>query len=437
MLALTPALGSCPRPVELPDADLPDASLDTLILDVWGEPSDAYAPPDSPDVDARPSVDDPGWSHVGALPDECEIDVAAHPDRVLSPWVWETDCGAGCVRWGNTANLLDVFESDGVPVAVLIGETPRGATDPWRYTVFAELDSGRALFALRDRGNVSEPHDTPSCEIDTGGAGAGSFAVAVSFADYDVTGDVLDRSWMILLRAEAPGAHSSVRGLYLREDWGSRFVRRVVVSPTHVGAIFGSRVPVLVGNDGSYVVPGSGTDDGASSIESLTFLGSSDLLWESRRDPDVLVRSRGGTAPAVLRAVDGGDVRGFATDGRDLAWLEGLDVDPITREYANVSLWTAGYDATGLVSPRRVADVRGATGGALGGGYYAHAEVDVTDPTHAIFAFYRLSDGARATFDPGDLPAARVFWLSATDSVVEALGQRYRIDPRALSFVVP
>lgn len=43
----------------------------------------------------------------------------------------------------------------------------------------------------------------------------------------------------------------------------------------------------------------------------------------------------------------------------------------------------------------------------------------------------------RATIDPGGLPATRLVSVPATDSVVEALGQRYRIDPRALRFVVP
>jgi hypothetical protein len=388
-------------------------------------------------VDARASADDPGWSHVGALPDECEIDVAAHPDRVLAPWVWEAGCGDGCRRWGNTANLVDVYQSDGGPIAILIGETPPGAEDPWRYTVFAGLDTSVAVLALRDRANRRPAEGVPFCRIDTGGAGAAGFAVAATFYDFDVSGEVIERSWMTVLRADLPDVHDSFRGLYVRDDWGTRSVRRMVVSPTHVGAIFGSRVPVLVGNDGSYVVPGSGTDDGANSIENIAFVGSSDLLWESRRSPDVLVRSANGAAPVLLRAVDGGDVRGFATDGRDLAWLEGLDLDPITRQYGSVSLWTAGHDAAGLVSPRRVADVRGAMGGALGGGYYVHAEVAAGDPEHAVFAFYRLADGARAEFDPVDLPAARVFWVSATDSVVEAFGQRYRVDPRALGFVAP
>lgn len=74
----------------------------------------------------------------------------------------------------------------------------------------------------------------------------------------------------------------------------------------------------------------------------------------------------------------------------------------------------------------------------MGAGLYVHAE-PLADPTDAVFAFYRLSDGARAVVDPDPGPRAAndVLYVSEDMVIVEVFGQKYWIDPRALTFEVP
>ncbi len=427
---------TCPAPED------PDAGT-TVAGDVSSSDAVAESPETiTPDVgrDAPVPIGDPGWAHVALLPSECEIDVAIYPERVLTDFGWTADCGAGCRHWRNTVNLLQIDDAAGSAVAVLIAETPDGTGDPRRFVVFVDLLSERVLVAFRDRGNARIPRGEPFCSIYGEGSGGDSLSIEVNFMDYDASGDRLERAWWSVLRAEVGDPRGSLRELYRNEEHGSSFAPRLRVSPTHVGARFGN-VPVLIGNDGSYVVPTYGTGD-ISETSHLEIFGSHDLVWESWRGPTVLVRSGSGAPPTVLRSVEGegvrgSDIRGFSSDGNTLAWIEGRGYDDATLSYESVSLWTAEYGGAALVAPRRVAAVSGHTSGEVGGGYYVHSEARPDDPSARHFVFYRLSDGARATVDPSDLQENRVLYVSATDSVLEAYGQLYRIDPLSLSFEVP
>lgn len=425
----------CPGPED------PDAAT-TMARDASAADAAIESPDTTPDVgrDAPVPIGEAGWAHVASLSSECEIDVATYPERVLTEFGWSADCGAGCRHWRNTANLLHLDDAGERVLAVLVGETPDGAADPRRFVVFVDLLSERALVAFRDRGNARIPTGDPFCSIYGQGSGGGSLAIEVNFMDYDASGDRLERAWWSVLRAELSDPLGSLRELYRNEEHGSSFAPRLRVSPTHVGARFGN-VPVLVGNDGSYVVPTFGTGD-VSETSHLEIFGSADLIWESWRGPTVLVRSGSGAAPTVLRSVEGegvrgSDIRGFSSDGNVLAWLEGRGYDDATLTYESVSLWTAEYGGAELIAPRRVASVSGHASGEVGGGYYVHSEPRSDDASARYFAFYRLSDGARATVDPSDLQENRVLYVSATDSVVEAYGQLYRIDPLTLNFEVP
>ncbi len=380
------------------------------------------------DADAPIGPTDPGWVHVAALPDECEIDVATYPERVLPVGVWEdADCGAGCRRWASSGNLIYVGDSEGTPLTTTIG----GAPEVGRYTVFSELNSGRALFALRDRYGAPAADDAPFCVVHGQGVGVGALAVTAGFVDFDASGRFIERSWLSVLHHELADATTSVRALVHRDDL-DLLASRMAVSPTHVGLLFENAVPALVGTDGSYVVPTFGTGD-ALTKTNLEMTGETELFWEAWRTPTVLVRSSNGAPPDVMRGVAGGDIRSFASDGTDFVWLEARGRDEPTRTYASVELWTATYDGTALHSPRRVRSIPSHYDGGVGGGYYVHPEPNPSDPRDADFVFYRLSDGARALVDL-PLPANEVLWVSENDVIVEALGQRYRIDPSALTF---
>jgi hypothetical protein len=435
LLALS--LGStCTRPAaEEPDAGA--APVDALVLDA-GAPDGAVPTVDA--QDAQTLLGDPGWFHVPALPEECEIELATYPDRVMEPLTWIADCGVGCRRWGGGANLVQADDSGDTIVVVLIAETPPDAEDPRRFVSFVDLGTGRVLAAFRDRGNASLPSGEPFCSIYGQGSSTGSLAVEVNFMDYDASGDRLERAWWTMLRAETFDPAASLRELYRSDVHGGSYASRLRLSPTHVAALFGD-VPVLVGNDGSYVVPTYGTGD-TSETSQLEIFDSEDLVWASWRGPTVLVRSGRGAPPTVLRSVEGeavrgSDIRGFSSDANVLAWLEGRGYDDETLTYESVSLWTAEYGGAELIAPRRVAEVGGHASGEVGGGYYVHSEADPAAPSSRRFVFYRLSDGARATVDPSDLPENRVLYVSATDSILEAYGQLYRIDPLTLTFEAP
>jgi len=204
------------------------------------------------------------------------------------------------------------------------------------------------------------------------------------------------------------------------------------VSPTHIGAVFGFSVVTLIGNDGSRILPTYGSTD-TSDAHNFEMTGEAELFWEAWREPTVLVRSSNGARPEVLRAVDGGDLRSFTSDGTDFVWLEARGRDEATRTYASVELWTATYDGTALRAPRRVRTIPSHYDGGVGGGYYVHPEPNPAEPRDADFVFYRLSDGARALVDL-PLPANEVLWVSEDTAIVEAFGQRYRIDPSALTY---
>ena len=383
------------------------------------------------DADAPVAPTDPGWVHVAALPDECEIDVATYPERVVPIGMWTADCGVGCQHWGNTGNLIYVGESGGQPLIATIGETPEGASDPRRFVVVSDLGTGRAVFALRDRANARIATGSPFCSVSDQGVGSGALVASVNLYDYDDAGRFVENAWMAVLRHELVDAPTTLRSLVREADF-ELTSNGIIPTATHVGMLFEYAVSALVGNDGSFTVPTFGTGD-ALTKTNLEMTGEAELFWEAWREPTVLVRSSNGAPPNVLRAVTGGDIRSFASDGTDFVWLEARGRDEATRTYASVELWTATYDGTALHAPRRVRTIPSHYDGGVGGGYYVHPEPNPADARDADFVFYRLSDGARAVVDL-PLAASDVLWVSDDDSVLEAFGQRYRIDPRALTF---
>lgn len=102
-----------------------------------------------------------------------------------------------------------------------------------------------------------------------------------------------------------------------------------------------------------------------------------------------------------------------------------------------MQLWTSEYAEGEIRGARRVTTVEGHRQGSLGDGYFVHPERDPDDASHALFAIYRVSDGARATANPSSLDANRVLYVSDDTLIVEAFGQIYRIDPRSLTFEGP
>jgi hypothetical protein len=413
-----------------------DAGLDAPV------PIDAHTPVDA-DRDAPVPAGDPGWFHVAALPEECPIDLATFPGRVAPGMEWLEGCGAGCRAWGNTANIFRLGTLGDSPVAALIA----APIDPderelFTHVVFVNLDTEAALMAFRMR-EPSADQGVPRCGIFDMGIGAASLALTVRFYDYDDAGEIIESEWTDVLRADAPDLSSTLH-LVSRQDRGGVSASVMRLSETHVATLWNWASVRGFGEDGSELRPTAGLEEFSGRKTNLEILGESDLLWAQWRSPTVLVGSRSGAAPTVLRSVDGGmtagsDIRGFAADGNTLAWLEAHDWNDPARAFDHVELWTGTYGEGGdIVAARRVADVTQAAEGDVGAGLYVHAE-PLADPTDAVFAFYRLSDGARAEFDPDPGPRAAndVLYVSDDMVIVEVFGQKYWIDPRALTFEVP
>ena len=136
--------------------------------------------------------------------------------------------------------------------------------------------------------------------------------------------------------------------------------------------------------------------------------------------------------------MSGGDLGVFGSDGVTLGWEEAAGWDSTTGTYASRSLWSSTYD--GDIHPTRVRDLNaaGVTVTAVGGGYFVEDEDDAASGHH-VYAIYRLSDGARAIFDPiaagGFVPAERVPFVAADEIVFDTTGMLWRVDPRTLTFM--
>ena len=88
---------------------------------------------------------------------------------------------------------------------------------------------------------------------------------------------------------------------------------------------------------------------------------------------------------------DGSDLKGFATDGVDMAWTQAYGVLPGGATFERYELWTAPYTTNAaLPAPRRVAIEVYQGQGVVRSGWYASGRTD-----SGARDFVRLADGAR------------------------------------------
>ncbi|MCZ7680777.1 MAG: hypothetical protein M5U28_19195 [Sandaracinaceae bacterium] len=124
--------------------------------------------------------------------------------------------------------------------------------------------------------------------------------------------------------------------------------------------------------------------------QSVAVVGS-DVLWEDWADLVRVAHGAPGRPGSLYHRADPADIKGFHTDGVDLAWVQGYDRQP-DSSYARLELWTAPYVAdpselrprfVRLLDPTRHPS-------AFGGGWY----VTLPAAPWRIEAV-RLEDGAR------------------------------------------
>jgi len=123
-----------------------------------------------------------------------------------------------------------------------------------------------------------------------------------------------------------------------------------------------------------------------------TFLVGRDVFWEDWTGGYVVRIYHGtvdGPGTVFFATPDGSDLKGFATDGIDMAWTQAYGVLPGGVTFERYELWTAPYTTdSALLAPRRVAVVAHEGVGAVGDGWYARG----SDASAAV-EFVRLADG--------------------------------------------
>ena len=380
-------------------------------------------------ADSHAGPDDPGWAHFSAVPDECRVEIAEHPDRLVIEVGW-TACGEGCRRWTGTRDISI--------------RTPYRDGDRWVATVrwltadmavvlaFVDIDLGIPIAALRDH-RFSD--GTSLCVVAGGGVAGGDSALVMQFFEYDATGENLLRSWDRFLRAPNEDVRGQAR-LIAEVVPGGLSVQEFLIGPDIMAAQLEGLLAIAIEEgritDVSRALP--------ESVQRLALIGR-DILWENWAT-NVRLAAWAGADAFVLREVAGGDIRGFASDrgtegdGSAIAWMEATGLDDATGRYAQVELWTGTYRDGALLDARRVRAMNHQVGGLLGDGLYVRAELDPMGAS--VYAFYRLSDGARAAWVPPDGSAPdQVIAVTTDEALLLSWSTYFRVDPRTLVFETP
>lgn len=412
-------LATCSPPSTPPDGEA-DASLDA------SRAADAHdARPDTSALDAQQdtSVDDAdaaspfGWTHLGGVPDQCDLRVALHPE-LTEPFVW-ADCGPGCeylphgsgvvrglanddgrtfydsLEWVDGHDVRALFDHDGTCIGV--------------WTAYDDLLPGRL------------------CGIDAIAVGGGRAAVA---GHAWIQGHPELSTSLIWVAAIEDVGHTVEPSIRFGADVGN-LPQRLWVSATHV--VVQTSLGLTRMSDGSTLGPPVfvTADDGPAQDG---FLYADQFSFEAWQPDRVrLALATYGSSPAeILRAADPGDVRGFGSDGRDMAWLQGYDYD-VSLGYARMELWTAPYPtSTAAFTPRFVREIPSILNrAAVGGGWYVKQAIG------GGFDAWSLADGMQRTWTPptGVVEDGGPHYALAHEVFVRTNSLPYRIDPSTLPIV--
>ncbi len=352
--------------------------------------------------------DDPGWE----------------------PWVTIEAC-----TFERARNPAGVIQVEWAPCPSGIG--PAGCLGPAGPRLLATagwFDAGRGYFLLssidsRDRVTITLMSvDNPAplaawrrplfgpgvCMLDVG-IGGGMIAVVPGFFDDDTLETNVDQVFY--------GPIAEVNEL---EDPVA--VISPGVQPQHV-AVSAEVVAFWTGGMAIGVDPATGRwarlDEPLAGIPQNVQVVGAHVLWEDWADLVRIAHADLTATAAIFHRADPGDIKGFRTDGADMAWFEGYDRQP-DGSYGRLELWTAPYTRDpAALAPRLVRPMDIRNGSAFGGGWYVvwrndprgYEIIDVRDGTRRwwlapvsrdplyVSEHEILADGL-VRFDPHELPTA-------------------------------
>lgn len=390
MLALV-ACGPTPC-VEVPClSDAEPISRDAGV-DAFARPDARRAPIDA-GRDAAPYGEE-RWAPLVGVPSDCQIEIALEPSALPLEVGWEA-CGEGCERWtgpgvtwsapdasglvwiraGRNLALLDI-ESGAWRSA--LRESPRGVC-----SLLGDIDAGRPVVAVAHR---------PEARTDW--IRVYDIALDDPSPRLRVHAPLDDDGFVLSLRFRAPRLAFATT----EATW--------TLDPRDAAVRLGPnpwREPMLGIRD-TEVLFTSGGHDVPYAFVAAPWVGAPRTLHETLREITGVVADDDGTFAWVE----------LTSAGSGLDW---------TGE-----LWTATYDGSTFTA-RLVRSVPAGAGAALGAGLYGRAEDSARD-YRDLAVFYRLADGARASFslDGGATGVVSIH----SDSALLARG--IRIDPRTLVF---
>ncbi len=338
------------------DAQIDDAALDSAV------------------GDAGP---DPLWTAVPGSADACVIEYARDPTAAYTPQWVACPAGAapGCERLaGQGGPIGERFVDGELRVFVLTGSATQ------YVNVLTSHDA--ALQALRG------PPPSDPCHLGFAGVGGGRAVFSTSTA---TDANHYDERQYVLAENASVWPPPAVVANRVNANLADIFL----VSATTYGARIepAAEIEVYEGTRSS-VLRGVGI---GGSPEVMFLLGR-DFFWEAWGAGYVARIFQGTVDGASLfyETPDGSDLKGFGTDGIDMAWTQGYGPHPDGVTFDRYELWTAPYTTDpAALAPRLVGPIAYEGMGVVGNGWYVHGTVGSDALT-----LVRLSDGARKQLPP-------------------------------------
>lgn len=390
-----------------------DAGVDASTRDAGHD----SGPRDS-GADAAPDggPDDPEWVLLTMLGDDCPLERALHPERVVPapdwiPCEWQP---VGCLRssagGGNPAyfdgvrGYFDIRTSDSRGnVIEALGRTDGPPIAAWRTPPIREL--------------LDRHHN---CDVRPG-MGDGYAAIVAGYFDGQDATRSMDRIYYAPIDEIGAATDPIV-------ELSTDIAPQTIAVSSEIIAMWTGGSVFAVTPDGRRAI----LNRDLSGIPQNVAVVGSDVYWEDWADLVRIAHATMDTPATIFHGVDPGDTKGFHTDGVEHAWLEGYDRQP-DGHYARLELWAAPYTADASALNSRFVhtmDVRSST--AQGGGWYVML---LGSPWR--YRIIRTSDGTSREWTPPDGYTVNAPPLYVSDREILALAGWHlvRLDPHSLPVV--